>query len=79
MHNSKYKDAKCCGCFILSTDSGMKGIFAFYFLQTLAILGLATYDVAIGAPVTVMDLLLALPGIFLLLHMCMVFRNDSAV
>ena len=42
-------------------------------------MALAVYDIMIGAPITLMDMLQILPAIFLLLHMCLVFRNDSSV
>ena len=57
----------------------MKYMFGYYFLETFAVFSLSTFDIAKGAPVALMDLLLAIPGVFLLLHMCLVFKHDSAV
>ena len=57
----------------------MRGVFTVFFLQYLLMMTLAVYDIMIGAPITVLDLLYIIPGVFLLLHFCLAFRNDSSV
>ena len=74
-----YENKKCCGCFTVSTESGMRGIFAVFVLETAYVLGLTFVEIGKVAPIALFDILLLLPFIFMLLHMILVFRNDSAV
>ena len=75
-----YQDSKkCCICFSVSTESGIKGIFAVFILETIYVVGLTLSELAKAAPVVTLDLLLALPLVFMLLHLILAFKNESAV
>ena len=79
MNDQKYMDLNCCGCMTISTDVNLKCMFAFYIIEALAVLCLATRDITAVAPIAFLDMLLVIPNLLLLCHFCLVLKHDSAI
>ena len=78
MNDKNFLDLNQYGCMTVKKDVNLKQMLAIQVLQAIAVLSLAARDIAAVAPIALLDMLLAIPNLLLLCHLCLVLMQDSA-